>query len=315
MAHGTIKIQTLNLWHSEKEYQTRLEALIRRINIDKPDVLCLQEVTFHSDGTDTAQVIADATGLKVVSKHMQPNPSRSDGNNTGNAILSRLPKIMQEKNSLGERAGYEQDDLLETSGYQPLLPNFRRTMNSSAVYAWLKTPKGNDLLVITAHLSWGVSNEYQRLQEAIDVNNLARTLTKNLPHAFTVFGVSMNAEPDADSVRFMTGKLAIENSENYWVDCWDHCNPAELEGETQTPRNRWSKFLAEKNGTYDTSRLPKRRIDYIFVKDWVFGQTGSPLNSRVAYAEPLGSGNYADATVSNHYGVETVLYDLPMHNY
>lgn len=309
MKPHTIKIQTLNLWHHHVEYQYRLKTLIRRINLDTPDVLFLQEVTFPANGLNSAEIIAQGTGLKVVSSHMQPNPARNDGVNTGNAILSRLP-LRTPVRSHGESAGYVYDPL-ESSGFAPLLPNFQRTVNSSAVYAMLKTPQGNDVLVITAHLSWGVFNEYQRLQEAIDINNLARSLTKNEPNTLVVFGGSMNATPDSDSIRFMTGKMAVENSENYWIDCWDYCNPNEEGGETQTPRNRWSKYMAEINGTYDSNKLPKRRIDYIFVRDWVFGQTGSPLTAKVAFAEPLGHGAYADATVSDHYGVETILYDLP----
>jgi endonuclease/exonuclease/phosphatase family metal-dependent hydrolase len=310
----TLKVQTLNLWHHPIEYQARMAALIKKINNDTPDVLFLQEVTFPATGLNSAEILARETNLNIVSIHMQANPARNDGVNTGNAIMSILPPVTSEP-KLGETAGYRQDTLIEPSGYIPLIPNFQRTVNSSAVYAWLRSRQGNDILAISAHLSWGVFNEYQRLQESIDINNLARSLTKLNPGALTVFGGSMNATPESDSVRFMTGKMAIEASENFWVDCWDHCNLDEEGGETQTPRNVWSKFMAGNNGTFDTGKLPKRRIDYIFVRDWVFGQTGSPISSKVAFAEPLGSGNYADATVSDHYGVEAILYDLPRQLY
>lgn len=298
------------MWHHPTEYQNRLTALIKRLNNDTPDVICLQEVTFPSNGgLNSAAIIEQETDLSIASIHMQPNPTRTDGVGTGNAILTRLKQ--RNTDHSGEDAGYRSDPIIDGAGYAPLMPNFKRTINSSAVYAWLKTPSGNDLLAISAHLSWGVFNEYQRLQEAIDINNLAKELTKNQPDALTVFGASMNAIPESDSVRFMTGKMAIENSENYWIDCWDHCNDEEDNGETQTPRNLWSKYMAGNNGTYDSNRLPKRRIDYIFVRDWVYGQTGNPLTSKVAFAEPLGVGPHSEATVSDHYGVEAILYDLP----
>ena len=296
------------MWHHPIEYQLRITALINRINIDKPDVLCLQEVTFPNEGANSAEILAKSTGMQIVSIYKQPNPSRTDGVSTGNAILSNLPLLEFESVvSGGDHVDIESN---KSNGFIPLLPNFKRPVNSNAVYALLKTPSGNELLVISTHLSWGVFNEYQRLQESIDINNIAQSLIKNMPDALTVCGASMNATPESDSVRFMTGQLAIENSESYWVDCWRHCSTSEEGGETQTPRNVWDKYMAEENETFDTTKLPKRRIDYIFVRDWVFGQSGSPVTSKIAYGEPLGTGMRPDATVSDHFGVEAILYDL-----
>lgn len=306
----TIKIQTLNLWHNPIEYSNRVEKLIQQLHKDKPDVLCLQEVTFPPNEKNTAEFIAAETGLHVVAAHPEHNPNRSDGVETGNAILSSFPVIKHDSHIKGEQAGYRQD--FQPAGFIPLYSsNSQTSMNTNAVWAWLKTPNNNDLLIITSHLSWGVFNEYQRLQEVIDINNLASDLTKHNPYALTIFGTSSNATPDSDSMRFLGGKVAIENTKNFWIDVWEHCNSDDESGETQTPRNVWSRVMASENGTLDTNRLPKRRIDYLFARDWIYGQNGSPISSRVAFTEPLSVGIRPDAPISDHYGVEGVFYDYP----
>lgn len=307
---STVKVQTLNLWHNTVEYQTRLKALINRLNNDTPDVLCLQEVTFPEQGKNSAEIVAEKTDLKIVAIHKQHDPERPEGTQTGNAILSRLKPHRNPHLAEGELNGYR-SDFTSSSGFVPLTPPIKGEPNSSAVWSWLETPKGNALLVISSHLSWGVFNENQRFNEALDINNLASYLTRNIPDAVTVLGASMNSVPDSDSVRFLTGKKAVEDNESYWVDAWDHCNGTEVGGETQTPRNVWSRYTASQHGTQDTNRIPKRRIDYVFIRGWVYGQSGSPVTAKIVFAEPLNEGNNPNATISDHFGVETTVYDVP----
>lgn len=287
---GQLKIQTLNAWHGQHEYALRLQSIVKRIRIERPDVLCLQEVVFWTDGTNTAEWIAQETGMIVASAHPQPNTVNTQGATIGNAILTRLP--------------------VESHGFQPLVPDPKRAIHASAVWFWTKTPHSKTpLLVITTHLSWGVASEYQRLQEAIDINKLAKELIKNVPNALVVLAGTMNTTPDADTIRFLTGKMAVRDANNFWTDAWVETNENVL-GETQTPRNMWIRVPAEEIGTFDATRIPKRRIDYIFVRDWVFGQTGSPLSTKICFAEPLGQGSQPDAPVSDHYGVEAILLDV-----
>mgnify|MGYP000013991882 FL=1 len=288
---GQIKVQTLNIWHGQYEYELRLHSIAKRIVADAPDILCLQEVIFWADGSNSAAWLAYKTGYKVAALHPQPNSTNKEGATIGNAILTRLS--------------------VDEAGYVPLVADPRRDMNASAVWFWTKTPYGQTpMLVLTTHLSWGVSNEYQRLQEVIDINKLAKELIaeKNYDNALTILAGTFNTIPDADSIRFLTGRMAVQGAENFWTDCW-----AETEaslGETQTPRNVWIKTQAEDLDTFDGNRIPKRRIDYIFVKDWVFGQTGSPIDSKICYAEPMSMGSRPDASASDHYGVETILLDI-----
>jgi endonuclease/exonuclease/phosphatase family metal-dependent hydrolase len=286
---GQLKVQTLNLWHGQHEYHTRIEAVANRIRIEQPDVLCLQEVVFWDNGTNTAEWLAAETGMIVASAHPQPNNINTQGATIGNAILTRLP--------------------IESHGYQPLVPDLNRLMNASAVWFWTKMPYSETpLLVITTHLSWGIGNEYQRLQEAIDINKLTKELTKNSPNAVVVLAGTMNTTPDADTIRFLTGKMAMQGANNFWTDCWTETSTAL--GETQTPRNLWIRIPAQELGTFDATRIPKRRIDYIFVHDWVAGQTGSPISTKICFSEPLTKGNYPEAPVSDHYGVEAILMDI-----
>jgi endonuclease/exonuclease/phosphatase family metal-dependent hydrolase len=290
MQYGKIKIQTLNVWHGQYEFENRMNSLARRIKIDMPDVLCLQEIIFYPDGSNTAQWIANQTGMFLASAHPQPNTINMEGATIGNAILTRMP--------------------VKENGFKSLAVNVVRPMNSSVVWFWTETPVSRKpMLVLSTHLSWGIANEYQRLQEAIEINNIAKELTKYKPNSVVVLAGTMNTTPDTDTIRFLTGKKAMSGAENFWVDCWADTEGDSL-GETQTPRNLWIRIPAEETGTVDIARIPKRRIDYIFVRDWVYGQTGSPLTSKVCFTEPMKIGNVPTAPVSDHYGVETTLLDV-----
>lgn len=289
MRAGKIKIQTLNTWHSQYEFEARLNGIAKRIATNTPDVICLQEIIFYPDGTNTAQWLAEKTGMTLAIAHAQPNTINPEGATIGNAILTRLP--------------------VKTTGYTALVTNKNRPMNSSAVWLWSETPNGTPMLIISTHLSWGIANEYQRLQEAIDLNALTKDLVKNVPEALVVMAGTFNTTPESDTIGFLTGRKALMDAENFWVDCWAETN--DTLGETQTPRNMWIRIPAEETGTYDVGRIPKRRIDYIFVRDWVYGQTGSPLSSKICFAEPLGVGRVPEAPVSDHYGVECMLLDVP----
>ena len=290
MRSGRIKIQTLNTWHSQYEFENRLNGIAKRLITDTPDIICLQEVIFYPDGSNTAQWLADKSGMTLAVAHAQPNTINPEGATIGNAILTRLP--------------------VRETGYTMLVNNKTRPMNSSAVWLWTETPKGKPLLVLTTHLSWGVANEYQRLQEAVDINALTKDLVKGRPDSLVVLAGTFNTTPDSDTVGFLTGKKAVADANNFWVDCWAETDPHTV-GETQTPRNLWIRIPAEDTGTVDVGRIPKRRIDYIFVRDWVYGQTGSPMSSKICFAEPLGVGRVPDAPVSDHYGVECLLLDVP----
>lgn len=297
MEYGRIKIQTLNLWHHPIEHVNRLRGVVKRIQLERPDIIALQEVVFWADGTTSADYIASETGMRVVAAHAQPtNAPDPTGTISGNAILAD-PKMF-----VGE------------NGYAPLIPNLERSVNASVVWFWTFTPYGNPLLVLTTHLSWGVLNEYQRLQEAIDVNAITKDLIKDVPNALTVLTGTFNSTPDSDTIRFLTGKMAVADAKNFWIDCWNETEEGAT-GETQTPRNLWMRVMAAENGTADTTRLPKRRVDYIFVRDWVYGQTGSPINTKIAFAEPIGVGAYPEAPVSDHFGVEALLLDIPMNKH
>ena len=290
MQSGRIRIQTLNVWHASYEFENRMSSIVNRVKVDMPDILCLQEIIFYPDGSNTAQWIANQTGMVLAAATPQTNTINMEGAKIGNAILTRMP--------------------VKENGYNNIAVKTLNTMNTSIVWFWTETPLSRKpLLVLSTHLSWGIANEYQRLLEAIEINKITKHLTKFKPDSLVVLAGTMNTTPDTDTIRFLTGKKAMEGADNFWIDCWADTEGDSL-GETQTPRNLWIRIPAEQLGTVDIARIPKRRIDYIFVRDWVYGQTGSPLKSKVCFTEPMKIGQVPNAPVSDHYGVETILLDV-----
>lgn len=121
---SVIKIMTWNIsWlygagsegpgyeYRQKEiFDEKMKTLIQEIKLHSPDVLCLQEIDFHSHRThniNQATVLAKATGYPYVAiapswvSNYIPFPSwpmsRNFGSmNSGGAILSRYPILSQE---------------------------------------------------------------------------------------------------------------------------------------------------------------------------------------------------------------------------
>ena len=109
--------------------------------------------------------------------------------------------------------------------------------------------------------SWKLQLEYEReLQAVAAARFLDEVLAGRTMHVILVG--DLDADPDAASVRFWTGRQALGGMSTCYRDTWESAHPGEP-GHTFTPRNP----------LLDGQDWPFRRIDYLFVG---CGEHGGP---------------------------------------
>jgi len=81
-----LSVVTLNLWHDQRDWPSRLRRIVRELRELAPDVICLQEVLQHETLPNQAAVLAESLGCGFHFTSVDPEgaPKRY-----GNAILTR----------------------------------------------------------------------------------------------------------------------------------------------------------------------------------------------------------------------------------
>ena len=97
----------------------------------------------------------------------------------------------------------------------------------------------------------------------------------------------MNAEPEADEMRFLRGLTSLGQTSVYFADTFGIAG-AGAPGPTFSRKNPFASVLRE----------PDRRIDYVFVRGPDETGRGEPLDARVCFDAPH-EGHFA----SDHFGV------------
>ena len=85
----TLTVVTLNIWHDQGDWPSRLDQIERDLRTLRPDVVMLQEVLQKEGLPNQAQAIADRLGMPYV--HFVSIDSVGAIKRYGNAILSTLP--------------------------------------------------------------------------------------------------------------------------------------------------------------------------------------------------------------------------------
>jgi hypothetical protein len=138
-------------------------------------------------------------------------------------------------------------------------------------------------------LTEGVTAEHVREEETWNIN---RYVVES-GHGYAVIGGTFATVPDADSMRFLTGKTSRNNTSTYWIDSWEYVG--EMEGYTIAPHNEYAESYRSILGVDRPDLVPPRREDLILVKGYLYGEPGSPFNAGL-----VGTGSM---NCSNHYGV------------
>jgi endonuclease/exonuclease/phosphatase family metal-dependent hydrolase len=258
-----VRVLTLNVWGRSGAWAARRSLIVDRLDRLRPDLVAFQEPV-RADGYDQAADLLGRTYSVVYPSAALVAP----GDHDGVAIGSRWP--------IG---GVHELDLHVT----PRTADFPCVTLAAEILA----PEPVGPLLFVNHLpSWQHAFEREReLQSAAAAAWIDELVGGRGLHV--VVAGDLDADPDAASIRFWTGRQSLGGASVCSRDAWESVHPGEP-GHTVTSRNPLRSGPPR----------PGRRIDYILVR---CGQHGATLDvgaCSLAFDEPV-DGVWA----SDHFGV------------
>lgn len=267
-----IRILTFNVWNTRGP-PDRLALINEELQRIRPDLLALQEVV-RTAAQDDVQPLLQNVGLRGIHQaDVQPVPPPFAAEYGGTVLASRWPCRVVE--ALDMRFADAPD------------------VPWATLAAVIDLPDAGPLLFIATTGAWRPEASAARERQAIALADLDARHRQALP---TIIAGDFNAEPDAASIRFMTGKQALGGRSTFYVDAWS--SAGEGAGHTWISENP---SAASDGAQLVGAQRFARRIDYVFV--------GSPLahrngvarvtSAKLAFDKPLG----VDVWASDHCGV------------
>ncbi|HZR40511.1 MAG TPA: endonuclease/exonuclease/phosphatase family protein [Ktedonobacteraceae bacterium] len=271
---GEIRILTLNLWGRNGAWDDRRSVLSEGFRALQPDLVALQEAI----KTDEYDQVIDLLGPDWHVAHQKGR----DPEGMGISIASRWP--LREVREL---------DLHVT----PRTGDFPCGTLVAEIFA--PDPIG-PLLFVNHFPNWQLDFEYEReLQAVVAAQVIEERAHQSGLHVVLVG--DLDAEPDAASIRFWSGRQSLGGMSVCYRDAWESAHPHEA-GHTFTPDNP---LMAMANWDW-----PFRRIDYLFVR---CGEHGGPTlkisSCQRVFDEPIGG-----VWASDHFGLVADL-TTPEHIY
>ncbi len=223
------------------------------------DVVALQEVWREVDGRDQAAELAEALGYH----HVYASRLLLDDIEFGNAVLSRWPLARSEEWPLPADGGEDE----------------RRVL----LLAEVDGPRG-PVQVFCTHLNWRFDESLTRTRQ---VRAVADAIAGARPRSYPpVLCGDLNAAPDSDEVRMLTGRAPVPVPKLVFHDAW------EVAGDG--PGHTWSNA----NPFVAPELEPDRRIDYVLAGWPRRGGAGHVTSCRLVGTEPVDGVHPSD-----HYGV------------
>ena len=264
-----LRLVSWNIWWRYGPWEARLPAITEALRQVDADIVGLQEV-WDDDGRSQAAELAAALGY--TEPVYEANLER-DGARSGNAVLSRWPIGRREVRRLPREGAGAKDD----EGEERLV-----------VLAEVEGPRG-PIQVYCAHLSWRGDHSGIRQEQAAAICAFVR---EHRPRSFpAVLLGDLNADPESDELRMLTGQRAVAVPGVMFRDVW------EWSGNTERGAT-WSNDNPFAAASLDLDR----RIDHILVAAPKAGGCGQPLATRIFGDQPV-DGMYG----SDHFGVVTDL--------
>ena len=260
---GTWRVVTWNLWwHFGPDPERRLTGIEAILRQSGADVICLQEVYSDRTGVDDATYLAERLGYHVVRTEVDPEAPQS----LGNAVLSKWAPADRGETKLPAAGGR---------------PGHRR-----ALWARLAAPFGV-LPVISTHLAYRFDESEVRQLQAAALATLAATLRADpLQSPPVLLCGDLNAVPDSDELRLLTGRAAVAVPGLVFNDCWPQVRP--------DPGHTW----VRRNPHLADSMWPERRLDYVLVSWPRPAPLGNPTRAFL-----IGDGPVDGLWPSDHLGV------------
>ncbi|QBS44763.1 endonuclease/exonuclease/phosphatase family protein [Nocardia sp. CS682] len=231
-----LRIVTINV--QNKEGDPRRPALLNQeLRRLAPDLVALSEVV------DTEQLDALLDGTELHGTHqaevMAYTPPFVDRYG-GTAVASRWPHQVVEVLDLR----------LAGAGDVPWC----------TVAAKVPLPGEGEVLFVSTTAAWRLDAEAVREQQAVALSDLDARHRTDLP---TIIAGDFNADPDAASIRYLTGRQSISGRSVHYHDAW------EVAGDG--PGHTWSVDNDTAAALFDQIvRQPghRRRLDYVFTGSW-----------------------------------------------
>jgi endonuclease/exonuclease/phosphatase family metal-dependent hydrolase len=254
-----MKVMTFNIWNYTRPWKERRELIAGLIEQYRPHAVALQETRHdfrYERGKGQGEQLAELTGYHATAAVGQVYLPilRVDEAVT---ILTLEPPKRRVERELAR------------------LPRERADENRRVCVGVLLKVDARDVYVFDTHFSL---SSRARMLNAVEISRFIRDVSEGSPAV--VMG-DLNAEPDADPIRFLSGAFSYAGETGDFFDCWTVARPND-EGFTYA------------------SFEPVRRIDYVFARN--FPATGIT-------AEIIGSESKDGVYPSDHLGI---VVDLPL---
>lgn len=258
---GRLRVATLNLWGQRGDWPARRRVLAAGFAGLDADLVAFQEAIVTGEADQARDILGGGYHL------VHQKDRESDGQ--GVSIASRYPVT-----------GSWEADLSVT----PRTAGFAAT----TLVAEVGAPPPFGPLLFANHLpSWQPGFEHERELQAVAAARALDEATAGSRRHVVVAG-DMDADPDAASIRFWTGRQSLGGMSVCYRDAWASARPGEP-GHTFVPDNPLG-------SDWD---WPFRRIDYILVR---CGEHGGPTLAVTAcervFDEPAGG-----VWASDHFGL------------
>jgi endonuclease/exonuclease/phosphatase family metal-dependent hydrolase len=260
-------VLTLNLWARQGVWPDRRAVLVSGLRELRPDLVAFQEPIWD----DTYDQVVDLLGPDYHVAHTRRGLVPA-AEHQGASVASRWP--------LGRLHEVDLQLTARTADFP-----------CTTLVAEVLAPGPLGRLLFVNHLpSWQRSFEYEREVQTVAAARTIEAIVNGRDIPVVLTG-DLDAEPEAASVRFWTGRQALGNMSVCYRDAWQSIHPTE-QGYTLSPRNPL-------RGEPGVPPQPGRRIDYIFVR---CGEDGRPTLEiaacALAFDEPV-----AGVWASDHFGV------------
>jgi endonuclease/exonuclease/phosphatase family metal-dependent hydrolase len=259
------RVLTWNVWGRNGSWEARQGAIAAVLRAEAPDLVCLQESWVTADGSSLAGALAGVLGFYSVDADRHDQAGRDVF--VGNAVLSRWPVTRADTLWLPRLDGG---------------PPYRTLLSVD-----VERP-GGPVTVHCTHHDWQYDASAARVTQVRAVMRAvaARRSSTTGGHPPVLTG-DLNAVPDSDEVRLLTGRSAGPVAGLVFQDAW------EVAGDGG-PGITWS----VDNELCVDPAWPRRRLDYVLVAWPRPRPIGNPVSCRV-----VGVDTVDGVQPSDHYAV------------
>lgn len=252
LVDSTARFVTWNTWGRFGPWEARFVAICETLAALKPDIVALQECWIDDTGHTQAAALTEHLDLQ--------HSCHSGGDlmfgswGLGNAVVSRWP--------ISQHQIYELPALNDGD------------WGGLALHAVIDGPRG-PLTIYSVALDWPPHASASRVHALGHLATIIHENQSTLKSPLVVAG-DLNAPPDSDELRMLTGRTTTAVPKFVLFDAWETA-PSHEDGNTWTNENPWAA----------PALLPDRRIDYILTGWPQPGGIGSVTATTIAGDEPI----------------------------